>query len=307
MARVVVQLASKLGDERAEVGRLGAVGRAPHRLQQRLVAEEPARPGGERQEEAELVGGQRHLGAVPPKGATGHVQVEGTEAQDAGFGARFGAAHPSQRHPDPGLQLARVERAVRMARYGVDCYGYCMVAAGQAHAVIGLGGTQGTSSGASVMQQLPYGLGKLMVSTCAAGDTSAFVGIKDIMMMFSVSDILGLNPFMRKVLANAAGAACGMANVDEDKVAASNKPLIGMSNLGVLTSGAEVAVEYLESKGYEVILFHAVGAGGVGHRFVPTDLLPRCVDAGADHRGGDAVGVGGVAPGEATQIGRAHV
>lgn len=137
-----------------------------------------------------------------------------------------------------------------------------MVAAGQAHAVIGLGGTQGTSSGASVMQQLPYGLGKLMVSTCAAGDCSAFVGIKDIMMMFSVSDILGLNPFMRKVLANAAGAACGMAQVDHQAIAASNKPLIGMSNLGVLTSGAEIAVEYLESKGYEVILFHAVGAGG---------------------------------------------
>ncbi len=89
-----------------------------------------------------------------------------------------------------------------------------MVAAGKAHAVIGLGGTQGTSSGSSVMQQLPYGLPKLMVSTCAAGDCRAFVGIKDIMMMFSVSDILGLNPFMRRVLANAAAAACGMAKVE---------------------------------------------------------------------------------------------
>jgi uncharacterized protein (UPF0261 family) len=137
-----------------------------------------------------------------------------------------------------------------------------LVAAGKAHAVIGLGGTQGTTSASSVMQQLPYGLPKLMVSTCAAGDTSAFVGIKDIMMMFSVSDILGLNPFMRRVLANAAAAACGMAQVETEAVAKSNKPLIGMTNLGVLTTGAEIAVEYLESKGYEVILFHAVGAGG---------------------------------------------
>jgi uncharacterized protein (UPF0261 family) len=137
-----------------------------------------------------------------------------------------------------------------------------MVKNGQAHAVIGLGGTQGTSSATAVMQQLPYGLGKLMVSTCAAGDCSAFIGIKDIMMMFSVSDILGLNPFMRKVLGNAAAAAAGMAKLDEKQVAASNKPLIGMSNLGVLTKGAEFAVEYLESKGYEVIMFHAVGAGG---------------------------------------------
>jgi uncharacterized protein (UPF0261 family) len=101
-----------------------------------------------------------------------------------------------------------------------------------------------------------------MVSTCAAGDCSAFVGIKDIMMMFSVSDILGLNPFMRKVLSNAAAAAAGMAQHEDHSTAASNKPLIGMSNLGVLTTGAEYAVDYLESKGYEVILFHAVGAGG---------------------------------------------
>ena len=137
-----------------------------------------------------------------------------------------------------------------------------MVASGQAHAVIGLGGTQGTTSASSIMQTLPYGLPKLMVSTCAAGDVSAFVGIKDIMMMFSVSDILGLNPFMRRVLANAAAAACGMAQVEPEVVAASGKPLIGMTNLGVLTKGAEIAVDYLESRGYEVILFHAVGAGG---------------------------------------------
>ncbi|MCC6492085.1 MAG: Tm-1-like ATP-binding domain-containing protein [Pirellulales bacterium] len=136
-----------------------------------------------------------------------------------------------------------------------------MVARGEAHAVIGLGGTQGTSSGTAVMQQLPYGLPKLMVSTCAAGDTSAFVGIKDIMMMFSVSDILGLNPFMRMVLANAAAAAAGMAQVERGAIAGA-RPLVGMTNLGVLTKGAEFAVDYLESKGYEVILFHAVGAGG---------------------------------------------
>jgi uncharacterized protein (UPF0261 family) len=137
-----------------------------------------------------------------------------------------------------------------------------MAAKGEIHAVVGLGGTQGTSNASRVMQQLPYGLPKLMVSTCAAGDTSAFVGIKDIIMMFSVSDILGLNPFMRMVLANAAAAVAGMAQVEREALAAGKKPLIGMTNLGVLTKGAEYAVEYLESKGYEVILFHAVGAGG---------------------------------------------
>ena len=137
------------------------------------------------------------------------------------------------------------------------------IAQNEVHAVLGLGGTQGTSTCCDIMQALPYGLPKIMVSTIASGDTSGFVGIKDITMMFSVSDILKLNPFTRKVLANAAAAACGMAE-DESKftVEKGDKPLIGMSNLGVLTKGSMEAIKYIESKGYEVIVFHAVGSGG---------------------------------------------
>lgn len=137
------------------------------------------------------------------------------------------------------------------------------IEADEVHAVLGLGGTQGTSSCCDIMQALPYGLPKIMVSTIASGDTSEFVGIKDITMMFSVSDILKLNPFTRKILANAAAAACGMAEVDTQfSVEKTDKPLIGLSNLGVLTTGAMEAIKYIEEQGYEVIVFHAVGSGG---------------------------------------------
>ncbi len=133
----------------------------------------------------------------------------------------------------------------------------------QVHAVLGLGGTQGTSSCCDVMQALPYGFPKIMVSTIASGDTSGFVGIKDITMMFSVSDILKLNPFTRKVLSNASAAACGMAQVETKfEMATGDKPLIGMSNLGVLTNGAMEAIKYFEAAGYEAIVFHAVGPPG---------------------------------------------
>ena len=131
------------------------------------------------------------------------------------------------------------------------------------HAVIGLGGTQGTSTCCAIMQALPYGFPKIMVSTVASGDTSSFVGIKDITMMFSVSDILKLNPFTRKILANAAAAACGMAKVETQfAMKKGTQPLIGISNLGVLTQGTMHAIELFEAKGYEVIVFHAVGSGG---------------------------------------------
>ena len=131
------------------------------------------------------------------------------------------------------------------------------------HGVLGLGGLQGTAVCTEAMRALPYGFPKVMVSTVASGDTSAYVDIKDITMMFSVSDILGLNPFTRKILAKAAGAAHGMAMVEiELKIETSGKPLIGMSNLGVLTRGALKAIEAFNEKGYEVIVFHAVGSGG---------------------------------------------
>ncbi len=137
------------------------------------------------------------------------------------------------------------------------------VQAGELHAVIGLGGTQGTTVCCQVMQCLPYGFPKLMLSTVASGDTSPFVGIKDITMMFSVADILGLNPLSRKMLSNAASAAWGMANNTRTLEPTKNtKGVIGMTNLGVLTEGANHALKLFEKEGYEVITFHAVGSGG---------------------------------------------
>jgi uncharacterized protein (UPF0261 family) len=159
---------------------------------------------------------------------------------------------------DPSREAAQpvmIAGATRLLREKVE--------AGEVHAVVGMGGFQGTSVCCSIMQALPYGLPKVMVSTAASGDTSSYVDIKDITMMFSVGDILGLNPFTRKMLANAAGAAHGMAQVEVTlESGGGDKPLIGMSNLGVLTQGALEAVDYIHSKGYETIVFHAIGSGG---------------------------------------------
>src|SRR5262249_20313989 len=81
----------------------------------------------------------------------------------------------------------------------------------EVQAIVALGGTQGTTLATTVMRELPYGFPKVMVSTMASGNVAPWVGTSDITMMYSVTDIMGLNPFMRRILANAAGAACGMA------------------------------------------------------------------------------------------------
>ncbi|HXW29887.1 MAG TPA: Tm-1-like ATP-binding domain-containing protein [Xanthobacteraceae bacterium] len=128
------------------------------------------------------------------------------------------------------------------------------------HALVALGGTQGTTLSTAVMRALPYGFPKLMVSTMASGNVAPWVGTSDIVMMYSVTDIMGLNPFMRRVLANAAGAACGMAEVKPADTAA--KPLVAITTVGITTVGAMKAAEVLQAAGYETITFHAVGTGG---------------------------------------------
>jgi uncharacterized protein (UPF0261 family) len=132
---------------------------------------------------------------------------------------------------------------------------------GKAHAIISLGGTQGTTLCTAVMRQLPYGFPKIMVSTMASGNVAPWVGTKDITMMYSVTDIMGLNPFMRRILANAAGAACGMAEVELPETHR-DKPLVAITTVGITTKGAMIAAKELEQAGYETIVFHAVGTGG---------------------------------------------
>jgi uncharacterized protein (UPF0261 family) len=132
---------------------------------------------------------------------------------------------------------------------------------GKIHGIVSMGGTQGTTLATKVMRALPYGFPKVMVSTMASSNVAPWVDIKDITMMYSVTDILGLNPVMRTILANAAGAVVGMASATVP-MEAGDKPLVGVTTVGITTQGAMKAIDVLEAAGYETIVFHAVGTGG---------------------------------------------
>src|SRR5439155_10577072 len=77
---------------------------------------------------------------------------------------------------------------------------------GKVHGVLGLGGSAGTTIATAAMRALPFGVPKLMVSTLASGQVKQYVGVRDILMMYSVVDISGLNRISRTVLTNAAHA-----------------------------------------------------------------------------------------------------
>src|SRR5262249_22934051 len=143
-------------------------------------------------------------------------------------------------------------------------------AGGQVEGVLGLGGSAGTSIATAAMRALPFGVPKLMVSTLASGQVRPYVGVRDVLMMPSVVDISGLNRISRTVLANAAGAMIGMvqqgrAGGVSPRLAAPavEKPLLTATMFGVTTPCVEAARQNVEAAGYEVLVFHATGVGGL--------------------------------------------
>jgi uncharacterized protein (UPF0261 family) len=136
-----------------------------------------------------------------------------------------------------------------------------LFSSGRFEGVFGMGGGGGTSMIAAAMRTLPVGVPKLIVSTMASGDVSAYVDVKDITMMYSVVDIAGLNPLSRRILGNAAHAISGMVGCESPR-GPSGRPLIAATMFGVTTPCVTAVREALEGAGFDVLVFHATGSGG---------------------------------------------
>ncbi len=132
---------------------------------------------------------------------------------------------------------------------------------GKFDGIISFGGTGGTSLVTPAMRALPIGVPKIMVSTVASGNTAQYIGTSDLIMMPSVVDVSGLNSISLKIFNNAIFAMAGMLSFEASKEV-EKKPLIGATMFGVTTPCVDAAREYLENRGYEVLVFHATGIGG---------------------------------------------
>jgi uncharacterized protein (UPF0261 family) len=135
-----------------------------------------------------------------------------------------------------------------------------LYARGRFDGLLALGGSGGSSIAAPAMRALPVGVPKLLVSTVASGDTRPYVGAVDVTMMYSVVDISGVNSVSARIMANAAAAIAGM--VKATVPATEGRPLVAATMFGVTTPCVTIARERLEELGYEVLVFHATGAGG---------------------------------------------
>ena len=143
--------------------------------------------------------------------------------------------------------------------------------------LLGLGGSGNTALVTTAMRALPIGVPKLMVSTVASGNVAPYVGPTDIMMMYSVADMAGLNRISRAVLANAAHAMVGMAQ-GAAPAAADDKPTIGLSMFGVTTPCVNQVVAALDAE-YDCLVFHATGTGGQSmEKLAESGLLRGLID-----------------------------
>jgi uncharacterized protein (UPF0261 family) len=169
-----------------------------------------------------------------------------------------------------GTRGAAVERMVT----GVQRLATDLCAAGCFDALICLGGAEGSVLGAAAAKALPIGVPKIIVSPIASGQRrfGPFMGTRDVLVMHSIIDILGINPISTTVFDNAAAAIWGMLQhgqrLDQvlsqrSAVAAADTPkYVAVTMLGNTTKSVMIVKDILAERGYEAVIFHSNGVGG---------------------------------------------
>lgn len=178
------------------------------------------------------------------------IDIDNAEVAKAGGGN----INQLQKEKDRGAAMAIMAKGVAVAAQK-------LYDEGKIFGVLGLGGSGGTSVITTAMRALPIGVPKVMVSTVASGDTSMNVGVKDVTMIPSIVDVSGINTISEKIFKEAAGAICGMVNMDYSP-SLEQKPIITASMFGNTTECVDMCRESLVGKGYEVLVFHCTGTGG---------------------------------------------
>ncbi len=205
------------------------------------------------------------------------VDVGTTRAERApDLGVDVAAAEVAAHHPDGADAVLGEDRGESVTRMGEALETY-LAGVADLGGVIGIGGSGGTALITPAMRALAVGTPKVMVSTVASGDVSAYVGPSDIAMTYSVTDVAGLNRISRVVLGNAAHAVAGMVAhpVPEGDDA---RPVVGVTMFGVTTAAVTQVVDLL-GEDAEALVFHATGTGGRSlEKLVESAMVPAVLD-----------------------------
>jgi uncharacterized protein (UPF0261 family)/ABC-type branched-subunit amino acid transport system ATPase component len=147
--------------------------------------------------------------------------------------------------------------------------------------IIGAGGSGGASIIAPGMRALPIGVPKVLISSVASGDVGRYVGPADITMMYSVTDVQGLNSISRQVLGNGAQALIGMVKARLGNSApriGADLPVVGLTMFGVTTPCVQQISTAL-GPDWECLVFHATGVGGQSmEKLIDSGLIAGVID-----------------------------
>lgn len=209
--------------------------------------------------------------------AAGGVAVTSVDLSTSGEPADVDvpAAEVAAAHPGGAEAVFTGDRGSAVAAMA-EAFARWLPARGDVDGVLGLGGSGGTALITPAMRALPVGVPKLMVSTVASGDVSAYVDASDIAMFPSVTDVAGLNRISRQVLGNAAHALLGA--VRERVPAAADLPAVALSMFGVTTPCVTATAEQLRGE-FDPLVFHATGTGGRAmEKLVDDGLIAAVLD-----------------------------
>ncbi|MGI9645427.1 MAG: Tm-1-like ATP-binding domain-containing protein [Ilumatobacteraceae bacterium] len=191
--------------------------------------------------------------------------------------ADVGPVEIAAHHPDGADAVRSADRGEAVAAMSVALEHYVRANADDVAGIIGAGGSGGTALVTPAMRALPVGVPKLMVSTVASANVAPYVGPSDIAMMYSVTDVAGINRISRQVLGNAAHAMVGM--VANDVPAGENDlPPVGLTMFGVTTPLVTRLVELLADR-FDPLVFHATGTGGQSmEKLVDSEMVVGVLD-----------------------------
>jgi uncharacterized protein (UPF0261 family) len=141
-----------------------------------------------------------------------------------------------------------------------------LYAKGTIAGAIGIGGAEGAVMTASAMMRLPIGVPKVVISPIASGrhEFGPLVGTRDMMVVHSVVDILGLNAISRTIFDNAVAAVAGMVEHGHGDAEAADtaERTVAVTMLGNTTRAVMALRDELDKAGFTAMVFHSNGVGG---------------------------------------------
>jgi uncharacterized protein (UPF0261 family) len=184
-----------------------------------------------------------------------------------------------------GLALERGDAPTSIMAEGLKAKIRDLHHRGLLEGMIAITGMTGALISLPAMQELPFGVPKLLISGATGQPVHAakfgdYFARTDITVMHTVVDTVGMNPLVRALALNGADAISGMVEGGPVSLGG-DKPSVAVTEFGYCDKGAYYIRQNLESD-YEIVSIHAMGVGdkaalelapqGVFKAFV--DLVP---------------------------------